>query len=347
MLDRITSYSSCLDDPEHWAIATIVSVHGSSPSPVGTSMAVSADLEIIGSLSGGCVESSVAASAQDAIAAGTVRREAFGPDGTPFGQAGLGIALTCGGEIEVLIQPLVTAELDTLRELAERDPHVPAELTRMVTDHAGTRLVIREQRAGSPRLILSGVHDFSTQLAQLALQIGWNVHLVEIRPAFGTPERVPTGAQLHLGHPGTIIAELLQDEAAAWTGVVVMTHHPDLDVPVLDAALSLANRADWVNDADDDAARCFIGAMGSRTSAARRDAALRAMGHSEAARERVVSPLGLDLGAETPGEAAVSMLAELLAAKNSQTSAQPLSLSEGPINASRPRSISIIREMAV
>lgn len=347
MLDRITSYSSCLENPEHWAIATIVSVHGSSPSPVGTSMAVSADLEIIGSLSGGCVESSVAASAQDAIAAGTISRESFGPDGTPFGQAGLGIALTCGGEIDVLIQPLVTAELQTLRELASRDPHLPAELERTVTDHAGTRLRVHEQRVGAPRLILSGVHDFSVQLAQLALQIGWNVHLVEIRPAFGTAARVPADAQLHLGHPGTIIAELLQDQSAAWTGVVVMTHHPDLDVPVLDAALSRTSRTNQADDADDGAARCFIGAMGSRTSAARRDAALRAMGHSEAARKRVVSPLGLDLGAETPAEAAVSMLAELLAAKNVQASAQPLSLRNGPINAARPRSISIIREMAV
>ncbi|MBE1514493.1 XdhC family protein [Nesterenkonia halotolerans] len=344
MLDRITSYSSCLEDPEHWAIATIVSVHGSSPSPVGTSMAVSTDLEIIGSLSGGCVESSVAASAQDAIAAGTISRESFGPDGTPFGQAGLGIALTCGGEIEVLIQPLVTAELKTLRELASRDPHLPAELTRTVTDHAGARLHVHEQRAGAPRLILSGVHDFSVQLAQLALQIGWNVHLVEIRPAFGTAARVPAGAQLHVGHPGTVIAELLEDQSAAWTGVVVMTHHPDLDVPVLHAALSRTIRTER---ADDDAARCFIGAMGSRSSAARRDAALLAMGHGEAARKRVISPLGLDLGAETPAEAAVSMLAELLAAKNAQTSAQPLHLRDGPINASRPRSISIFREMAV
>ncbi len=343
MLDRITSYSPCLEDPEHWAIATIVSVHGSSPSPVGTSMAVSADLQIIGSLSGGCVESSVAASAQDAIVAGTIRRESFGPDGTPFGQAGLGIALTCGGEIEVLIQPLVTAELKTLRELARRDPHLPAELTRTVTDHAGARLHVHEERAGAPRLILSGVHDFSVQLAQLALQIGWTVHLVEIRPAFGTAARVPAGAQLHLGHPGTIITDLLENQTAAWTGVVVMTHHPDLDVPVLDAALSRVNQSTEA----DDAARCFIGAMGSRTSAARRDAALRAMGHSEAARRRVVSPLGLDLGAETPSEAAVSMLAELLAAKNAQASAQPLSLRNGPINASRPRSVSIIREMAV
>lgn len=343
MLDRITSYSSCLEDPDHWAIATIVSVRGSSPSPVGTSMAVSADLEIIGSLSGGCVESSVAASAQDAIAAGTISRESFGPDGTPFGQAGLGIALTCGGEIEVLIQPLVTADLETLRRLASSDPHLPAELDRTVTDHAGARLHVHEERAGAPRLILSGVHDFSVQLAQLALQIGWDVHLVEIRPAFGTAARVPAGAQLQVGHPGTVIAALLEDQSAAWTGVVVMTHHPDLDVPVLDAALS------WTNQAkdDDDAARCFIGAMGSRTSAARRDAALRAMGHSEAARKRVVSPLGLDLGAETPSEAAVSMLAELLAAKNAQASAQPLSLRNGPINASRPRSVSIIREMAV
>ncbi|GAA1135819.1 XdhC family protein [Nesterenkonia lutea] len=359
MLDRITSYQACLDAPKRWAVATIVSVRGSSPSPVGTSMAISADFEIIGSLSGGCVESSVAASAQDAISAGTIRRESFGPDGTPFGQAGLGVALTCGGEIEVLIQPLVTADLEPLRELATRDSRAPAQLTRRLTDDSGTRLLVHEQRDAAPRLILSGVHDFSVHLAQLALQAGWRVHMVEIRPAFGTGARIPAGADLNLGHPASIIRELLEGPVSSWTGVVVMTHHPDLDVPVLDCALTWADsesQLDLTGQApqqvqraspDDDGAGRFIGAMGSRTSAARRDAALRSLGHSAAARARVVSPLGLDLGAETPAEAAVSMFAQLIAAKNASATAAPLARSRGPINAARPRSLSIIREMAV
>ncbi|PRZ14941.1 XdhC family protein [Nesterenkonia sandarakina] len=344
MLDRISSYLDCFEDPENWAVATIVSVRGSSPSPVGTSMAVSADLRIIGSLSGGCVESAVAASAQDAIAAGGIRRESFGPDGTPFGAAGLGVALTCGGEIEVLIQPLATADLATMRELARQDPRNPATLTRDLEAADGSRFTVAERRAGAPRLILSGVHDFSFHLAQLGVQAGWRVELVDIRPAFATLERVPAGAELHLGHPASVITDLLRQDpdGESWTGICVMTHHPDLDVPVLDAALR------WQTPpSDDDVARCFIGAMGSRSSAARRDAALAELGHSRSARDRVVSPLGLDLGAQTPAEAAVSMMAQLIAAKNAPASGAPLTRCSGPINISRPRTASLIDEMAV
>ena len=342
MLDRISSYLHCLENPAQWAVATIVSAHGSSPSPVGTSMAISAELEIIGSLSGGCVESSVAVAAQDAISDGTVQRVSFGPDGTPFGQAGLGVTLTCGGEIEVLIQPLITADLAPLQELSVTDPRSAATLTRSMTDHMGTRFTVEEHRDAAPRLILSGVHDFSVHLAQLAVQAGWRVDMVELRPAFGTEKRIPSGVDLDMGNPSSVVADLLSQPQDSWTGVLVMTHHPDLDVPVLDAALSWAAEK---SESDDDARR-FIGAMGSRSSAARRDAALADLGHSAEDRARVVSPLGLDLGSESPAEAAVSMMAQLIAAKNAATAA-PLAQRTGPINSGRPRSLSIIREMAV
>ena len=341
MLDRISSYLHCLENPAQWAVATIVSAHGSSPSPVGTSMAISAELEIIGSLSGGCVESSVAVAAQDAISDGTVQRVSFGPDGTPFGQAGLGVTLTCGGEIEVLIQPLITADLAPLQELSVTDPRSAATLTRSMTDHMGTRFTVEEHRDAAPRLILSGVHDFSVHLAQLAVQAGWRVDMVELRPAFGTEKRIPSGVDLDMGNPSSVVADLLSQPQDSWTGVLVMTHHPDLDVPVLDAALSWA-----AEKSESDDARRFIGAMGSRSSAARRDAALADLGHSAEDRARVVSPLGLDLGAESPAEAAVSMMAQLIAAKNAATAA-PLAQRTGPINSGRPRSLSIIREMAV
>ena len=326
MLDRISSYLDCFEDPENWAVATIVSVRGSSPSPVGTSMAVSTDLRIIGSLSGGCVESAVAASAQDAIAAGGVRRE------------------SCGGEIDVVIQPLATADLPTLRQLARQDPRTPATLTRDLQGEDAERFTVAERRTGAPRLILSRVHDFSFHLAQLGVQAGWRVELVDIRPAFATLERVPAGVQLHLGHPASVISELLSQDQdpESWTAICVMTHHPDLDVPVLDTALR------WQNPRSaDDVARCFIGAMGSRSSATRRDAALAELGHSRSARDQVVSPLGLDLGAQTPAEAAVSMMAQLIAAKNAPASGAPLTRCSGPINISRPRTASLIDEMAV
>lgn len=373
MLDRITEYAECFGAPEEWAVATIVSVSGSSPSPVGTSMAVSAGLRIIGSLSGGCVESSVAAVAQDAIADGETRLESFGPDGTLLESQGLGVALTCGGQIEVLIQPLACLEagmLDRLRGLAGGDPRLPAELSRTVrpaspagqsaagqngadqsaADQVSARpgLVVREHRQGAPLLFLSGVHDVSVHLARYALQAGWRVQMVDVRPAFGTADRVPEGAELTVGEPVTALREqVLSGEPAPWTAVCVMTHHPDLDVPVLEAGLKAGGRID------------LLGAMGSRRAAARRSGALRERGHSTAAAASVRTPLGLDIRAATPAETAVSMFAELIAARNADRCAEdgpegrteerlgtPLAGQSGPVNRSRPRSLSIITETA-
>lgn len=397
MLDRVTAYTECFEEPQRWAVATIVSIQGSSPSPVGTSMAVSADLQIIGSLSGGCVESSVAALAQDAISSGEIRREAFGPDGTLFERQGLGAALTCGGQIEVLIQPLASLELEQLhqlRGLARQDPRTPAQLTRRIHDDAGAELsteasalVIEEQRDGAPLLILSGVHDVSVHLARLGLQAGWRVQMVDVRPAFATAERVPQGVELTVGEPVTVIRELLGDADTGgagaggsglrpWTAICVMTHHPDLDVPVLDAALPALVSAELESAAESGTEGSpaglqpvdLLGAMGSRRAAARRATALQERGHSEESIRAIRTPLGLDLQASTAAETAVSMFAELIAARNStgsrtveapktdagQAAAErperlgtPFSEQSGPVNRTRVRSISITREMAV
>ncbi len=379
MLDRVADYAGCLAAPQDWAVATIVSVRGSSPSPVGTSMAVSADLRIIGSLSGGCVESSVAALAQDAIAEGRPRLESFGPDGTLFEQQGLDVALTCGGEIEVLIQPLSTLDgetLERLRSLSRKEAREPAELSRRIRldeaagpdqtaepaaepqtapseDSVGSaprELLVEERREGAPVLFLSGVHDVSVHLARLALQAGWRVRMVDVRPAFATAERVPDGVELAVGEPVTALREkVLAAPAGAWTAVCVMTHHPDLDVPVLDAALSEGGRT-----------ISFLGAMGSRRAGSRRARALEERGHSPASIASVHTPLGLDIQASTAAETAVSMFAELIAARNAAAGGEaeaepddagartgaPLSEKTGPVSRSRRRSISITREMA-
>lgn len=386
MLDRVTAYTECFDEPQRWAVATIVSIQGSSPSPLGTSMAVSEDLQIIGSLSGGCVESSVAALAQDAISSGAARCESFGPDGTLFERQGLGAALTCGGQIKVVIQPLSSLEseqLEQLRSLARQDPRTPAQLTRRIHDDAAAELsaeapalVIEERRDGAPLLILSGVHDVSVHLARLGLQAGWRVQMVDVRPAFATAERVPQGVELTVGEPVTVIRELLagagggSDVSGAgasgagvsglrpWTAICVMTHHPDLDVPVLDAALPALLSGELVSAEDSSATPQtvdFLGAMGSRRAAARRAETLQERGHSEQSIRAIRTPLGLDLQASTAAETAVSMFAELIAARNSTDATEagnadrpgtPLSEQSGPVNRTRGRSISITREVA-
>lgn len=332
MLDRITDYRSCLNQPERWAVATVVEVSGSSPVPVGTSMAVSAELEVIGSLSGGCLESTTAALAQRSIADGAPRVERFGPDGGLLGE----VSLTCGGEIRVLIQPLANLrELDDATRLAHRDPHHPAQLTRSISLGAGPSVVV-EHRAAAPRLLLFGIQDYSLHCAELALSAGWQVQLIDHRPAFASAHRIPEGAHLRVDHPSDTAAELLT-HPASWTAACVMTHLPELDVPVLDTLL----RADPGPD--------FVGALGSRQAQARRRAELCARGHAPASLNRIRGPLGLDIAAASPVESAVSIFAELIMAKNNAEhthTAVPLSRATGPVNRTRAREASIMRPAA-
>lgn len=342
MLDRITAYRQCLEQPDDWAVATVVSVSGSSPAPVGTSMAVSADLEIIGSLSGGCVESTTASIAQECIIDQRADLETFGPDGGKLGE----VPLTCGGQIQVLIQPLSTlAEYDYALALTQRPAVQAAQLQRRVTLETGD-VVVDEERTAAPRLMLFGLQDYAVHVAQLGLNAGWDVHLVDPRPAFAAAHRIPQGATLTIDDPATVAATLGPGDDAvaapnsAWTAACVMTHHPDLDIPVLDALLTThASRDhDAVSSGVD-----FIGALGSRNSQHRRQEALMRRGHSRDALAYIHGPVGLDINAHTPVESAVSVFAQLIAAKNGNASQRPLDQLSGPIQHSRPRSASLLR----
>lgn len=361
MLDRIRQYSRCLAQPERWAVATVVSTAGSSPVPVGTSMAVSADLELIGSLSGGCVESTTASLAQQCIESGQPVLESFGPGEGLLGE----VPLTCGGEIQVLIQPLATLkEHDDARTLAATDSHLAARLTRVVELEA-QQLVIDETREAAPRLLLFGVQDYSVHLAAIAVDSGWQVELVDHRPAFATAERTPSGARLSVEDPAAAAERLAAEPDTGWTAACVMTHHPDLDVPVLDALLRAESGPE------------FLGALGSRAAQQRRRTQLSSLGHLPGEIERIQGPLGLDIAASTPAESAVSVFAQLISARNSAGATSlkntglsgtaeagdpdqrsgsdghsssdghslgaPLNDSDRPIHHSRPRVVSIMR----
>ncbi|WP_191089907.1 XdhC family protein [Nesterenkonia ebinurensis] len=336
MLDRITQYRHALTQPQHWAVATVVSVSGPSPAPVGTSMAVSTELEIIGSLSGGCVESTVASLAQQCIEQGGTQLESFGPDGGLLGE----VPLTCGGQIQVLIQPLNTLsqqEHDDALAASRLNRHLSARLNREIAV-AGQQFTVTEHREAAPRLLLFGVQDYSVQLAKLALVSGWQVVLVEHRPAFAAADRIPAGTQLVVDDPASAAARLITDQQAGWTAACVMTHHPDLDVPVLDTLLRAQRQPE------------FIGALGSRNAQARRRTALSQRGHSAELIAAVRGPLGLDIAAGSPAESAASVLAELIAAKNGAVSAsagQSLSGTAGPVNYTRPRVQSIMQEITM
>ena len=147
------------------------------------------------------------------------------------------------------------------------------------------------------RLIVVGAVHVAQALVPMALTLGFAVTVVDPRRAFATPERFP-GVSLSFDWPDEAMAALAPDGR---TAVVTLTHDPKLDDPALDVALR---------------SPCFyIGALGSRRTHAKRVARLQELGHGEGAIARIHAPVGLDIAAVTAPEIALSVLAEVVAAR--------------------------------
>lgn len=173
--------------------------------------------------------------------------------------------------------------------------------------------VFVEVAVAPPRLVLVGAMDFSVALAAAGRLLGYRVTVCDPRPLFATPERFP-GADLVVAWPTTYLRGTVLDERAA---VCVLSHDARFDTEAV--ALALASPAG------------YVGAMGSRRTHERRVAELRARGVGEDALARLRSPIGLDVGASTPQETAVAILAEVLAVR-SGASGEPLRAMSGPIH---------------
>lgn len=373
MLDRLHDYADCFDDPGRWAIATIVEVSGSVPRPAGTSMAVRDDGRTIGSVSGGCVEGAVVDAAIGCLQAGTVELHSFGY----ADDDGISIGLMCGGDVRVLVQPVVPGTVwiknasatglreaflihsagmpvRLVRELPAGDssvgarladeapairedalcvafvgPELPADVIALGSDAAArvraaltaggahvveitdrtrpecpvVRRLLVESTESPARLIIYGANDFSAALAQAAAVLGRHVTVCDARPVFATRARHPGAHEVVLGDPGAhFAAELAAGRIDGRTAIAVLTHDPRFDLPVLEKALP--------------ARLGYVGAMGSRTTHEKRMQELRACGLGEDLLERLHSPIGLDIGARTPAEVAVSILAEIVLAES-------------------------------
>jgi xanthine dehydrogenase accessory factor len=168
--------------------------------------------------------------------------------------------------------------------------------------------------APPPRFIIFGAVDFAAALSDAARLLGYRVTVCDARAVFATRERFPSAAEVVVSWPSDYLAGTGTD---ARTVLCVLTHDEKFDIPLLEAALRL------------DVA--YVGAMGSRRTHERRMLRLREAGLGAAELDRLHSPIGLDLGASTPEETAVSILAEVLAARTGGTGA-PLSGTRGPIH---------------
>jgi xanthine dehydrogenase accessory factor len=348
---------------ETFGLATVVETFRSAPRPPGAAMAVSAGGEVVGSVSGGCVEGAVYELAQQVIGTGDPVLQRYGvSDDDAFA-----VGLTCGGIIDVFVEPVSRAtapELSAVFDSIERAQPVAlatiiggpgrigARLTiwpdrrtgslgserldDAVTDDArgvlehGTTTVLRYGAEGQrrqddlavfvqsfappPRMLVFGAIDFAAAMARTGTFLGFSVTVCDARPIFATAKRFPGVDEVVVDWPHRYLSRTAVD---ARTVICVLTHDPKFDVPLLKVALRTPAG--------------YIGAMGSRRTHDDRLKRLRDEGLTEEELARLRSPLGLDIGARTPEETAVSIAAEIVQTRWGGTG-RPLTALDGPIH---------------
>lgn len=291
------------------AIATVVDSWGSAPRRPGGAMIIRADGGIAGSVSGGCVEGEVIVAAQDLLAtpAQTFRMFDFSvSDGRAWE-----VGLACGGALRILLQRLDDLALPAslVAEAVEQARH--RRTVTLETDLQSGRTVAHEDADDAPsrvetihiayappaRLAIVGAVHIAQHLAPLAQSLGYDVVVIDPRGAFATPERFP-GILLELAWPDEALSAWAPDGRSA---IVSLTHDIKLDDPALKIALGSDS--------------FYVAALGSRRTQASRLERLAAAGLDQAALGRLHGPAGLPIGAQTPAEIALSIMAELTAAR--------------------------------
>lgn len=297
-------------------LATVVETWGSAPRQPGSQLVVARDGAMMGSVSGGCVEGAVVTEAEEALRDGQSRLLTFGvSDETAFA-----VGLACGGTIRVLVEPvgrglpvemleaLVTARaarqpvaygvnLESWdRQLLSPGDDAFAD-ARLRSDKAGLENDGRFIAPHNPplRLVVVGAVHIAQPLVQMARACGYDPVLIDPRGAFGSAERFP-GETILEDWPDEALTALKPDTRMA---VVTLTHDPKLDDPAIRTALR--------------APVFYLGCLGSTRTHAKRLERLRAEGFSEAEIARIHAPVGLDIGAKSPAEIAVSIMAQITA----------------------------------
>ncbi len=283
------------------ALATVTQTWGSAPRAVGSHLVIRDDGLFEGSVSGGCVEGAVIAEALACLAQNSFKRCAFGVADAKAWEVGL----ACGGQISVLVQP-IQADFFSPDLLSDIAGLTRAGGKAIVDSDSGTgrsgkdlagENILRISYMPAARLAIIGAVHIAQHLAPMASQIGYDVLVIDPRGMFAASGRM-TGINVSTAWPDDCLADWKPNAASA---VVALTHDPKLDDPALIAALK--------SDA------FYIAALGSRKNHAGRLERLRAAGFSQADVSRVHGPAGLDIGARSPAEIAVSILAQMIATR--------------------------------
>ncbi len=297
-------------------LATVVETWGSAPRPVGAQMAISGASDFVGSVSGGCVEGAIVAEALDALAAGSAQLATYGiSDEDAFS-----VGLPCGGTIKVLIEPVgrglgadILSQLcdlraerlavayvvdleQSVRRLARPGDETPpgAIDARFASDRSGYEGGAFVTVHNPPlRLAVVGAVHIAQPLVVMARLAAFDVTLIDPRDGFATAERFP-GEPIVTDWPDHALQAMGLD---ARTAVVTLAHDPKLDDPAILAALG--------SDV------FYIGCLGSKRTHEKRVARLVAAGCSAEQISRIYAPVGLMIGAKSPAEIAISIMAEM------------------------------------
>lgn len=367
MRDLLESVERWLREGKHVALATVIATERSAPRDPGAVLAVTDGLEVAGSVSGGCVEAAVIEEATDVIRTGHPKRVTYGISD----EQAISVGLSCGGIVHIFVESL-TATAETFATLARaiRDGVPVAVATEVIGPHAGGKMLVTpggtDGGLGDPilntavavdarvmlehaetgvrrygmsgaagredvevfintfappaRMYVFGATTHASAVARIGKFLGYRVTVCDAREALATRERFPDADEIVVRWPDEFLAQAPVDTR---TVICVLTHDPKFDRPLLKVAVATPAG--------------YIGILGSRRTHAARCRMLRAEGMNETALARIRAPIGLNLGARTPEEVAVSVAAEIIAMRYGRSEKQPRSVSGlQPSQASSP-----------
>ncbi|MEU2760469.1 MULTISPECIES: XdhC/CoxI family protein [unclassified Streptomyces] len=368
MLDIAEELHRWVSQGREFAVATVVAVGGSAPRQPGAALAVDRDGTAVGSVSGGCVEGAVYELCRQAMEDGRPVRERFGYSDEDAFAVGLtcggvidilvtpvraddparpvfaaalaaaaegtaaALARVTDGPGELLGLPLLVRPdgsyegglgghpaLDRTAAAEARALLDAGRTGPLAIGAEGSRCgrpveLLVESSVPPPRMIVFGAIDFASALVRAGKFLGYRVTVCDARPVFATAARFPEADEIVVDWPHRYLAGTATD---ARTVLCVLTHDAKFDVPLLEAALRLPV--------------AYVGAMGSRRTHLERNERLRDVGLTDRELARLHSPIGLDLGARTPEETALSIAAEIVAVRRGG-SGVPLTGAHTPIH---------------
>jgi xanthine dehydrogenase accessory factor len=314
-----------LETLERWAaegtpvaIATVVGTERSAPRDPGAALAVSADGQVAGSVTGGCVEPAVYGEAREVLAGGAPRLKTYGiADEEAFE-----VGLPCGGTVQIFVDRLEPELVAPIADAVREERPIALEMKLTGEDAGAKRLVGPDDEgpaaellargetgivdtpegqifvssfAPRPNMYVFGAIDHAAALATVGRYLGFRVTVCDARSKFVTPERFPDVDELVIEWPDKFLENAPVDER---TAVCVLTHDHKFDIPVLKVALRTPAG--------------YIGAMGARRTNEERAERLRAEGVTDDEIARIHAPIGLKIGSRSPEEVAVAIAAQIV-----------------------------------